>query len=141
MKFVFLMPRIWSVLTGAVIAGCAGSLGEEFPSAYALLEGTVQRAQPSLDPLDLTLICGSESPGESVSAAVRTNSTGVYRMPAGVPTPIGVLPDSGALYQCLLRATFLGGRVATDTNLVVRFVPRRADVIPLTVNLRVGMSS
>ena len=138
MKFVFLVPRTWSVLTLAIIAGCTNSLGDEYPTAYALLEGTVQREQASLDPLELTLTCGRESPSEALSGAVRPNSAGFYRLPAAVPTPIGILPDSGALYQCLLRATFLGGRIATDTNLVVRFVPHRADVTPVTVNLRVG---
>ena len=138
---MFLMRRCCSLAALLLAAACADILADKYPIAYAQVEGTVQRDQPSLDPLELTLGCGRENGIESMSGPVKTNTTGFYRLPAGVVTPVGPLPDSGALYQCQLRATFFGGQLAADTNLVVRFVPQRADVVPLIVHMRVQAGS
>ena len=138
---IFSLMRCCTVLALALVAACSDLTIRRYPiGGYARVEGTIQRAQASRDPVELTLSCGRTNPNEIASAAVRADSSDAYRLLAAVPGQAGPVADSGEVYLCRLRASMLRGFVGADTTLTVRFVPTLDDVSPVVVDLRMRTS-
>ena len=134
--------RCCLVLALASLAACSDLTIRRYPiGGYARVEGSVQRAQASRDPVELTLSCGRRDPNEIASApAVRADSSDAYRLLAAVPGQEGPVADSGEVFLCRLRASMLRGFIGADTILTVRFVPKLDDVSPVVVDLRMRTS-